>query len=121
MVAQLISGAARSRKSSRPRSAPEHLANRLLGAGEVATVAVMKRPRIAIPLLAAVVLCSASAVAFADNRDDFLAGKTNDCPKCNLDGIDIKYRDLGGANLAGADLNGANMHRVNLANANLSG
>jgi uncharacterized protein YjbI with pentapeptide repeats len=84
-----------------------------------------------LPVLASVLFCgtaaataapsAADADALAQNREAFLAGKTNDCPGCNLDGVSLKYRDLQGANLAGADLDGVNLHRANLANANLSG
>ena len=54
-------------------------------------------------------------------KDGFLSGLTIDCPGCNLVEVDLRYRDLSGANLEAADLEGALLHRTNLARANLRG
>lgn len=52
--------------------------------------------------------------------------KTNQCPRCNLQGADLKQANLFGANLVGsdlrgADLSGAHLGSANLTDANLSG
>ena len=62
-----------------------------------------------------------AGAAAQDREAAFLAGETNDCPGCNLDGANLKMRDLTGADLSGAILSGVNMHRTILAGANLSG
>src|ERR1700747_75581 len=62
-----------------------------------------------------------SAIAQTPGTAAFLAGKTKDCPGCNLAGASMKRRNLAGANLAGANLNGASFHRAVLRGANLSG
>jgi uncharacterized protein YjbI with pentapeptide repeats len=59
--------------------------------------------------------------ARAQDAEAFLAGKTKDCPGCNLAGAQLKRRNLGGANLSGANLAGASFHRAVLRGANLSG
>ncbi|MBU0680947.1 MAG: pentapeptide repeat-containing protein [Proteobacteria bacterium] len=46
---------------------------------------------------------------------------TDECPGCNLSGVDLSGTKLKGANLAGADLSGANLQEVNLKGANLKG
>jgi uncharacterized protein YjbI with pentapeptide repeats len=51
----------------------------------------------------------------------FLAGLSNDCPRCALGGADLRRRDLSDANLAGADLTRAVLHRANLRNADFTG
>ena len=75
--------------------------------------------------LAGLVLVWASGFAVGaaaqDREAAFLAGETNDCPGCNLDGANLKMRDLTGADLSNAILSGTNMHRTILAGANLSG
>src|SRR5712691_4752354 len=60
--------------------------------------------------------------AFADQKDDFLSGKTINCPACDLTGINLKLRDdLATADFSGAILVGANFHRSNLERANFFG
>src|ERR1700746_2635761 len=79
--------------------------------------------------------------ACADQRDDFLAERTRDCPRCDLAGMNFKRRDLSGADLTaanlrevnfhdarlvgarlpGADLTGANLNKANLSRADLAG
>jgi len=49
--------------------------------------------------------------------DDFLAGKTQSCPGCDLTGVDLKGRDLNGADFTGAILVEANFHRASLREA----
>ena len=61
------------------------------------------------------------APASAQTAADFIAGKTKDCPGCNLAGANLKRRNLAGANLSGADLTDASFHRSNLRGANFSG
>jgi uncharacterized protein YjbI with pentapeptide repeats len=46
---------------------------------------------------------------------------TGNCPGCALSAINLRYRDLSGANLAGADLRNADLTFTNLSNANLAG
>jgi hypothetical protein len=46
---------------------------------------------------------------------------TDECPGCNLSGIDFTGTKLKGVNLEGADLSGANLQEVNLKGANLKG
>ena len=41
------------------------------------------------------------------DREAFLAGKTADCPGCDLSGVRLKRRDLSGADLTNAKLDGA--------------
>src|SRR2546428_12127537 len=59
--------------------------------------------------------------AHADQREDFLAGRTRECPRCDLSGLNFKRRDLSGADLAGANLKDANFHDARLAGARLAG
>src|SRR5262245_58564193 len=75
-----------------------------------------------IRIAALALLCAALATggARADPRDDFLAGHSRACPKCNLAGADFKRRDLAGVDLTGADLHGANFHDAQLAGAKLA-
>lgn len=73
-----------------------------------------------LTLLALAAMIAATPV-LADQRDDFIAGKTKDCPGCDLHGINKKRADLRGANLAGANLKDADFHNAILDNANLSG
>jgi uncharacterized protein YjbI with pentapeptide repeats len=57
--------------------------------------------------LAACLVLAASLAATAvqaDQRQDFLAGRTHDCPRCDLAGVNFKRRDLSGADLTGANL-----------------
>jgi uncharacterized protein YjbI with pentapeptide repeats len=56
-----------------------------------------------------------------DPRAAFLAGRTKDCPGCDLGDADLRRRDLGDANLAGANLAGAVLHRANLRRVDLTG
>lgn len=46
---------------------------------------------------------------------------TDECPGCNLAGVDFSGTKLKGVNLEGADLSGANLQEVNLRGANLKG
>ncbi len=62
-----------------------------------------------------------AAIAADDREGLFLAGRTIDCPGCDLAGADLKRRVLAGANLAGANLAGATLHRANLERAVLDG
>ena len=62
-----------------------------------------------------------SQPASAQDVAAFLAGKTKDCPGCQLAGAQRKRRNLTGANLAGANLAGASFHRAVLRGADLSG
>ena len=57
------------------------------------------------------------APARADQRDDFLAGRTRDCRRCDLAGLNFKRRDLSGADLTGANLRRANLHEIKLDGA----
>ena len=75
----------------------------------------------AVAVTMAAGLMAGASPALADQRDDFLAGRSSDCPGCDLDHAELKRRDLTGANLAGARLTGATLHEANLSNADLSG
>ncbi|MEB3294411.1 MAG: pentapeptide repeat-containing protein [Synechococcales bacterium] len=46
--------------------------------------------------------------------------KTNQCPNCDLRGVNLENANLFGANLVGANLQGANLNGVNLGSANLT-
>src|SRR5262245_42804910 len=72
-----------------------------------------------IAILFATVLAAGSARA--DQREDFLAGKTRSCPRCDLSGQNFKRRDLANADLTGANLKDANFHDARLTNARLGG
>src|SRR5215472_2846006 len=74
-----------------------------------------------IALLAALVVIAAVGAARADERADFLAGLTRNCPRCDLSGANFKRHDLAGADLTGAILDGANFHDANLSGAHLAG
>src|SRR5262249_5244663 len=63
----------------------------------------------------------AAGSARADQREDFLAGKTRSCPRCDLSGQNFKRRDLANADLTGANLKDANFHDARLANPQLGG
>ena len=52
----------------------------------------------AIAVVGALVLAADLQPAWADQRNDFLAGTTKDCPGCDLAGINRKRGDLSGAN-----------------------
>jgi uncharacterized protein YjbI with pentapeptide repeats len=60
-----------------------------------------------------------AAPACAGQREDFLAGRTRDCPRCELAGVNLKRRDLAGADLTGADLKQATLHDAKLTNQSL--
>src|SRR6185436_19805573 len=80
------------------------------------------RMLVAFGVAAAAFLAVGAAVpALADQREDFLAGKTNDCPKCDLTRVNRKRGDLTNANLAGANLTEANFHDAKLMGADLTG
>src|SRR5687767_11918935 len=76
---------------------------------------------------AAVAIASGMATAAAaqappgEPEAAFLAGRSTDCPRCNLEGADLQRREMKGANLAGAVLGAANLYLANLENANLRG
>src|SRR5262245_10392403 len=74
-------------------------------------------------LATAMVLVAGLAAAHAqsDQRQDFLAGRTLACPRCELAGMNFKRRDLSGADLSGANLAQANFHDAKLAGADLAG
>ncbi|MCW5696159.1 MAG: pentapeptide repeat-containing protein [Bauldia sp.] len=59
--------------------------------------------------------------ADATGREAFLAGLTDDCPDCDLAGVDLRRRNLAGADLSGANLSFSMLHRTILAGANLEG
>src|SRR5437763_1734743 len=61
------------------------------------------------------------APARADQRADFLAGRTRDCRRCDLAGLNFKRRDLSGADLTGANLRDTNFHDAKLVGARLAG
>ncbi len=56
-----------------------------------------------------------------DPLQAFLVGATIDCPGCALAGVDLKWRNLTGADLSGANLSGASLHHALLGGANLDG
>ena len=60
-----------------------------------------------------------AAAQSADAAALFLAGKTKDCPRCDLAGASLKRRNLAGANLAGANLVGASFHRAEIGRAHV--
>ncbi len=45
--------------------------------------------------------------------------ETNECPKCDLSGVELRDADLRGAELTDADLEGANLQGANLSKANV--
>ena len=57
----------------------------------------------------------------ADQRADFLSGRTRECAGCDLAGENFKRRDLSDSDLTGANLKGANLHDAKLAGAHLGG
>ena len=63
----------------------------------------------------------AAAAAQGGEREDFLAGRSRECPRCDLAGMNFKRRDLSGANLAGANLRNTNFHDARLVGARLGG
>src|ERR1700730_11098210 len=71
--------------------------------------------------LAAVVAVLLPAPAWADQRADFLAGRSKICRDCDLAGANFKRRDLTGADLTGANLQHANLHDARLTGAKLAG
>jgi uncharacterized protein YjbI with pentapeptide repeats len=71
-----------------------------------------------VTLASAILSC---ALAQANPRNEFLAGRSRDCPRCDLAGMNFKRRDLGGADLTGANLKQANLHDARLAGARLAG
>jgi uncharacterized protein YjbI with pentapeptide repeats len=86
------------------------------------------RRALPLPLRLTVLALAAgwSGAAFAQDRDAFLAGLTNDCPGCELVEAQLQRRDLTGANLSGANLSGANLiaanlNKTDLIQANFSG
>jgi uncharacterized protein YjbI with pentapeptide repeats len=73
------------------------------------------------PAAVAALLALSPAPAAADQRADFLGGRTRDCQRCDLSGANFKRHDLSGADLTGANLQQANFHDANLSGARLSG
>ena len=73
--------------------------------------------RLAAILGPAALLSVLAMPAAADQRDDFIAGRTVNCPGCDLHEAQLKRRDLTGANLAGADLTFATLHAATLRGA----
>src|ERR1041384_1804918 len=70
--------------------------------------AMMPEGRVRVLARLTVILFAATWAAngaWADQREQFLAGKTRDCPRCDLSGQNFKRRDLSGADLTGANLN----------------
>src|SRR5215813_12620455 len=84
-------------------------------------MAWMRRRRIATGIVVAIALALHVAVARADQRDDFLAGRTRDCPRCDLAGQSFKRRDLSGANLNKANLTRADLRDAKVSDAMLYG
>src|SRR5262245_39026590 len=66
-------------------------------------------------------LCVEAGDARADPREDFLAGRSKACPRCDLSEMNFKRRDLTGVDLTGANLKQANFHDAKLAGARLAG
>src|SRR4030088_3859579 len=85
----------------------------------------MHRPADAVVTFALTVtalMCTGGAApAQAQDVAAFLAGRSKDCPGCDLSGAKLKRRDLTGANLAGANLSEASLHRSLLRGADLAG
>ena len=79
------------------------------------------RPRRATAACLIVLAALSAASAHADQRADFLAGRTRECPRCDLAGMNFKRRDLTGADLTGANLKNANFHDARLTGARLAG
>lgn len=73
------------------------------------------------PADTAVIAETPAAPVAADQRSQFLAGLTNDCPDCDLSNSDLRRRDLTGADLTGARLVATNLHRAILRQAKLAG
>src|SRR6516164_9064407 len=73
------------------------------------------------PVVPLVLVALAVAARAADPAADLLAGRSKDCPKCNLASANLKRFDLSRGDLEGADLRGAILHRAQLAGANLAG
>src|SRR5262245_26205848 len=74
-----------------------------------------------IGLVVGLALAGHVAAARADQREDFLAGRARDCPRCDLSGQTFKRRDLSNADLTGANLKDANLHDTRLVGAKLGG
>jgi uncharacterized protein YjbI with pentapeptide repeats len=87
-------------------------------ARKLARLACTMCAAIAVSLASAILSC---ALAQADPRAEFLAGRSRDCPRCDLAGMNFKRRDLAGADLTGANLKQANLHDARLAGARLAG
>src|SRR6476620_1158418 len=81
----------------------------------------MTRSRWRLSWVAVLAILMQTAQACADPRDDFLAGRARDCPRCDLSGQNFKRRDLAGADLTGAVLKDANLHDAKLTGAKLGG
>src|SRR5262249_865304 len=94
--------------------------NPLLFAAKVDHVWSRTASRRAMMLCAALGVVIATPARAADPAD-ILAGRSKDCPHCNLAGANLKRFPLTWAALAGATPAGGNRHRADLAGANLSG
>ena len=57
----------------------------------------------------------------AGEREDFIAGKSKSCQKCDLAEVSFKRRDLTGVDLTDANLKNANLHDARLIGAKLDG
>src|ERR1700684_1621764 len=93
-------------------------------AGRLRSRGLLRRVRAAVAgwamvLAACLSLVLPAPIARADPRDDFVAGRTRVCPKCDLAGVNLKRRDLTGVDLTGAILRAANLHDAQLAGARL--
>jgi hypothetical protein len=95
----------------RPASGPE--------IGSMSKDIKASRRMTAACLIVLVALCSTRA--HADQREDFLAARTRECPRCDLAGVNFKRRDLSGVDLTGANLRDANFHDARLVGARLAG
>src|SRR5262245_14725884 len=77
--------------------------------------------RAAVLIASILTMASTVAPARADQREDFIAGRTRECPRCDLAGASFKRRDLSGVDLTGANLREANLHDARLVGARLAG
>src|SRR3977135_3720958 len=81
----------------------------------------IKAPRRTTAACMIVLAALSSTLAHADQREDFLAGRTRECSRCDLAGMNFKRRDLSGADLTEANLRAANLHDARLVGARLAG
>src|SRR3982074_1968829 len=81
----------------------------------------IKAPRRTTAACMIVLATLSSTLAHADQREDFLAGRTRECSRCDLAGMNFKRRDLSGADLTEAKLRASNLHDDRLVGARLAG